>query len=184
MSPRLAATLALLACGALLAAVFLGACASSQAPGASMSPPSSPAEGRQQLEELEGRIARDRVALGLAPRAPRPAADAARQEGADTAAGATHEAKPAPAPAPAEEPAAAPARVTASKSRGEEEDAMDARCSERGPCRYTRAICSAAERICVIAAYLADDDARRRCARARQDCTEARETTRATCPGC
>jgi len=156
-----------------LLAAALAACASAGAPATAMqAAPSSPWEGRREISDLERQIEQGRVALGMPARQQptRTPPESAGSEG--HALDAAPEAKPAPPPAPSVE--AAEPVVRAKK---------DDHCGV-GSCRYTRAICAAASRICGIARYLDDEDARSRCARAEQDCQDARKVTRGSCPGC
>jgi hypothetical protein len=153
--------------------VWLGSCAAS-AP-SQRAAPSSPAQGRTELAELEGEIARNRVALGLPARTDKTEIAADQTEHLAAAGQAEPSAPPpAAAPAPAE-------RVAQAKSSGG--SAREEACNV-DPCRYTKAICDAAARICDIARYLGDGDARSRCGRAQQDCSDARRTTGDRCPGC
>ena len=157
----------------LLPALWLGSCAAGMS---SSRTPSSPAQGREELAQLEGEIATDRVALGLPPRAEEKTATAADQ----SAHGGAEAFAPAPSASPP--PPAAPAEraaVNSAAGGAAKEDVCTV-----DPCRYTRAICAAATRICDIARYLGDEDARGRCGRAQQDCSEARRVTRDNCPGC
>jgi hypothetical protein len=82
------------------------------------------------------------------------------------------------------EPEPAPVAPTCDAPAAESSDSEEAprQCPES--CRLTRAICSAADRICSLARYLAEEDAQRRCKRARLDCSEARRATRSICSGC
>jgi hypothetical protein len=156
-----------------------------------MAQPSSPADARRELTLLEQQIRDNRIALGLpvpeqerleksraggaAPAAPPPADDAA-----------DHAMEPPVTPS-----AAAPAREysPASGLTGREPSGTGARYSKSRPaqsdedscapnCRYTKAICHAADRICGLARYLGEEDALRRCERAQSDCKEARKATR------
>lgn len=156
----------------LLLQALLAGCASSRAmaPAPSRKLPSSPAEGRAELAELEQQIEASRAALGLPPRpaGARPPAEpspAAEKEAANEAAAAQDSAARAPS--------------YSTESAGASGDGCG-----QGPCRFTRAICEAASRICDIARYLGDQEAQGRCSRAQQDCAEARRSTRQSCPGC
>jgi hypothetical protein len=159
-----------------LLALLLLSCAASQQGMPAMRGPSSPAEGQAQMATLEQQIERDRAALGL-PHRP-PPAEPRDQRTVDLPSAPKPMA--APPPPPREDHMLAKARVEASASAGEPEPT----CTGHGPCRYTRAICAAADRICAIAGFLGDADARQRCGRARQDCQDARQATRDRCPGC
>jgi hypothetical protein len=162
-------------------ALALAGCASSparQRSSVASGPPASPGEGRSELVALEHRIARDLVALGLAPQ--RDPAEAAQLGEAATRADQPRPAAPPPSPAPAE----APADALAAKSESTERASGGEDACGRDPCRQTRAICDAASRICEIARYLQEADARARCGRALQDCQAARKATQARCPGC
>lgn len=166
----------------LLIAGALAGCASSpasQRTSVASGPPASPGEGRSELVALEHRIARDLVALGLAPR--RDPAEAVQLGEAATRA---DQARPAAAPPPSPSPAEAPADALAAKSESRERASGGEDSCGRDPCRHTRAICDAASRICEIARYLQEADARARCGRALQDCREARRSTQDRCPGC
>lgn len=147
----------------------------------SMPPPSSPGEARQQMDQLEQMIHDNRVALGLP----------AREEveiAAGKASGGAEPAAPRPAiPAPEAPPTMAPPSP-ASTDAADEPRAMESREPGSGwrrasrrhcapGCRYTKAICQAAGRICGLARYLGDDDASRRCQRAERDCRDARRAT-------
>jgi hypothetical protein len=132
--------------------------------------PASTAEGRAELARLEQQSAAGRAALGLPPRParaepPAEASPALKKEAADEAV--------------SEQDSAANAPALSGESGG----AAGESCSQ-DPCRYTRAICEAASRICDIARYLGDEEAKGRCSRARQDCAEARRSTRDSCPAC
>jgi hypothetical protein len=163
---------------ALAGAVVLGGCASAGMPAAS--PPSSPAAGRAEVAQLEQQIAGARAALGL------PARTESFREPAQTAG--DEVSAPAPAPSSASPPAAPPAEPASerrvARATGEVAAAKKQDACEVDPCRYARAICQAASRICDLARYLGDQDALDRCGRARQDCAEARRATRGGCPGC
>ena len=173
----------LLATGVL--AIALAGCASSQRASLASGPPASPAQGRSELNQLEQRIERDLAALGLASQgqtaeAVRLGELAARPERLDRQPSAGQVTPSAPPP-----PTAAPADALAAKSEARERASAAAEDScGRDPCRYTRAICDAASRICEIARYLEEPDARARCGRALQDCQQARKATQDRCPGC
>jgi len=166
---------------------LMGGCASSgKAPLASMPPPQTPAEARQQMEQLERMIEDNRVALGL------PARQEPEQTQARHAAPAAPSAGGAEAPRPesaddavtyAPEPCA-PAPAAKASARMEERHYEDRPTCTPG-CRYAKAICGAAERICNLARYLGEPDARHRCQRAQQDCRAARRATAAqACDEC
>jgi hypothetical protein len=167
------------ACTCLWTALLLTRCASSPM-SAKETIPATAADGQREIEELSREIERNRAALGLLPRLQEPAERRAPE--APSSGGTRLDVPRAPALAPA--PVAAEARVSATdkKKRDVDEESREGRC--KGPCRYTRAICSAADRICALSRFLADDDSRRRCDRARRDCQEARQVTRDSCPGC
>jgi hypothetical protein len=161
-----------------LAGVVHGCASAGKSPVASMPPPSSPTEARQQMEQLERMIRDNRVALGLP--ASRSGEVTATGEDAETGeqvqAGAKHvepAVRPAlPSPPPAMAPPEPPARMAESVSSGGRSEPTCA-----PGCRHTRAICEAAERICGLARYLGEDDAFRRCEQARRDCRDARHAT-------
>jgi len=143
----------------------------------SMPPPSSPREARQQMDQLEQMIRDNRVALGL------PA-----QEEVTIATGrATGGAEPAAPRAPGPPPAMAPPEPASADAAEEAPLARESRAPSSGwratrrhcapGCRYTKAICQAAGRICGLARYLGDEDASRRCQRAERDCRDARRAT-------
>lgn len=144
-------------------ALALAGCAGmakSAGPAVKSEPPSSPEAARAEIDDLERLIAGGRRQLGL------PGHDeGAAQGGADVAPERVLPAEPAPPPPAAA--AEAPARESTAATADEAVD----------PCRHTRAICHAARRICQLADYLAEDDARQRCARAQQDCAAARQRT-------
>lgn len=169
--------------------LLLNGCATGSSPrgsapaqAAGAEPPASRAAGQQELASLEQEIERDRSALRLGPRlASSPAEVDARPAEAPAPTATSPEralADRGPAPDAAEPAEAAPAK----EDRSERESSVDA-CAAL-PCRYTRAICTAADRICVLARYLDDQDSRDRCGRARQDCRQARLSTGQKCPGC
>jgi hypothetical protein len=140
--------------------------------------PASDGDARQQVAQLEQLIARHRLALGLTERSElvdKEEAVAGEQVERDEDAS-----KPEPQPAPVAPTCDAPApRSIAEYSDSEE---APRQCPES--CRLTRAICSAADRICILARYLDEEHARKRCRRARLDCSEARQATRSICAGC
>ncbi len=171
---------------------FAGCASSRMAPPESM--PSSSAEGQQEIADLEQQIARGRVALGLGARENLGEQD--RSPALRSAASAPRAAAP-PAPAAPVMAPSAPASegvmdTSSSDSPRQESDASEVQSktsSEEqevcpGPCRFTRAICQAAGRICRIAEYLGESDAHQRCQRAQQDCAEARSATLNSCPDC
>lgn len=164
-----------------LVLLTLGGCASAgKAPGspAALPPPSSPAEARRELVELEASIHHNRLALGLPARAEADQAQGVASPGPSEAS----QAEPPAAPA-AESPPPAP--VAAEKVSRAEATSADEEADCSPGCRYTRAICHAAERICTLARYLGEEDAHRRCRRAQQDCRDARQATRdASCDDC
>jgi hypothetical protein len=161
----------------LLFALLLSGCAAYQS--GAMRAPASPAEGQAQIASLEQQIERDRAALGLPHRPPPPPLAEASDHRNDLPA-----ARPTVTPAAAPPPAPSPMEPMAKAASASGSDRDEPTCSGRGPCRYTRAICEAAERICSVAGFLGDTDARQRCGRARQDCQDARQATRDRCPGC
>jgi hypothetical protein len=155
---------------AALAALVIAGCAASSQRSASSGPPASPAAAQSELATLERQIDGARASLGLEPRADRAEALKLGEQ-------ATRPDRP-PAPEPVLAP---PARTSASELAS---DRAERDGCGRDPCRYTRAICEAASRICEIARYLQEADARGRCGRALQDCQQARRATRDRCPGC
>lgn len=158
-------------------------------------PPRDESEARRQLAYYTRQIARERSALGLSPDR-----EHAAHKATSDASGAGLASSPAPvAPSspmayePAGRPKARPARRAARVARSESVSKRSVSADDAGyqrgptcplPCRRTRAICQAARRICSLADYLADDDARQRCKQARQDCSEARGVTRDRCTTC
>lgn len=183
-SPRFMLTLLVLVagCGARASKPLL--------PASTTREPATSEDARQQVAQLEQLIDGHRVALGLPERGElieekesvvdkqgtgidKQGTVIAKQVERD-------EMKAEPQPAPVTPTCDAPAPRSLAESSGSEEPPRQ--CPES--CRLTRAICSAADRICVLARYLAEEDARKRCKRARQDCSEARQATRSTCAGC
>ena len=123
----------------------------------------SVADPGSELAALEGEIARARHALGLPPRPRREVVGG--REGAQDGATSLKAEPPAREPGPS-------ASVEAAESG-------EGAAGQKAPdlCRHTRAICHAARRICGLADYLGEADARGRCRRAQEDCTEARRHT-------
>ena len=178
--------------GLALIVAFAGGCAAGgkQAPAAAMAPPASPADARRELSLLEQQIRANRVALGLSvPERERPEKSAAgaapAEEPADHAPAAPRMPSPPPAPAArlapdAEESVGVSGRTpggTGGRYTGGRQPAQSDEDSCAPNCRYTKAICHAADRICGLARYLREADATRRCERARSDCKEARKAT-------
>jgi hypothetical protein len=160
-----------------------GCAASGQLPSTQAPVPADPESARQELVALEQQIEQDRQALGLAP-----APESAAPEQGQRPAGASAEAR---MPRPTQPPPAAEPPPSLQSDAATQEEAMEpmelkARqeaCSR--PCRLAHAICKAAARICQLADFLGEEDARRRCGRAREDCEEAREAVRdRDCSGC
>jgi hypothetical protein len=190
--PLIAAGAALLAgCG----------CAGSMQPASQRPLPSTKGEARMELAELDRQISERRAALGLGPRlalaelAPpggpqratkstaggeAPAAPAAPREEAIQPAPA---AKPSP-PAAHESSDAVYATAVGSSEEDDEQERRLARCQQNKSCRFTKAICHAAERICRLARFLSESDAQKRCLRAQRDCSDARKATAGTCSDC
>jgi hypothetical protein len=179
---------------ALLGLTCSLACCAAQQTAPTSSPPASRIEGQRELEELTVEIERNRVALGLPERrevgsAGEMPSEALRPQPADAA---DQAAPSAPMPgqaAPSQAPELESAPETNAKASAMEEpregyahQRAAEQCPE--PCRYTKAICHAAGRICDIARYLDEEDARRRCDRARQDCSEAQRATAERCESC
>lgn len=157
-------------------------------------PPRDESEARRQLAYYARQIARERSALGLTP-----GREQVAHKATSDASGAGLAAAPRPVPSaptayePPASPTARPARRAARAARSESVSKRSVSADDAGyqrgptcplPCRRTRAICQAARRICSLADYLADDDARQRCKQARQDCREARGVTRDRCSSC
>ena len=167
---------------ALTLAGLLGGCAGAQervaasATAKELPLPATPGQARAELASLEQQIQRGRQGLGLPRRRPEPTE---AMDEADQAAGAVTEAESdkAPAAAPTARPMAdAPESVQSVRPLSSATDRSSAdkqRCSD--PCRLARAICRAAQRICTIADYLRENDARGKCLRAKDDCNEARD---------
>ena len=155
----------------LIAGALPAACAAPARQGPSTSPPASPTSARQEIKELEQQNARRRAALGL-PSLLQP----------------VEAESPAPPAAGAASTPAEPDRVSSPAPEMPAEEATEEAASYRGPCsarcKISRAICSASRRICVIARYLGDADAIRRCQRARRDCRQSRRATEDDCSGC
>lgn len=186
-----------------VSAMVLAACASAgRAPRVSYGPtpqaappPRDRSEARRQLFYYATRIAEQRRLLGLSSQEPerRSAKAAADASGAGLAV-APRPVSPSPTAAeppsaPARAPMARPARRARSEAVSKRSYSADDAGYQRGPtcprpCRRTRAICNAARRICGLADYLGDDDARQRCEQARKDCREARDLTRDRCTSC
>lgn len=160
----------------LTAVVVLAGCAASKAmaPAAVDAPlPNTPGEAKHELAQLERQIVEGRVALGLPARSK---AQVLEDTGSAENAGS---AGPDEAPRPAQ---AAPAEPVSESVECAKREERDAPCDDS--CRYTKAICHAAARICRLARFLEEEDARRRCRRAQQDCREAQRTTAGSCSGC
>jgi hypothetical protein len=159
----------------LTAAIVLAGCGASKAmaPAAVDAPlPNSPGEARHEMAQLERQIVEGRVALGLPARSKAQVSD----DGVAESAGVAGEEAPRPVQAA---PPPEPASDSVECAKREERDAP---CDDS--CRYTKAICHAAARICRLARFLEEEDARRRCRRAQQDCREAQRTTAGSCTGC
>jgi len=158
----------------LIAGALPAACAAPARQGPSTSPPASPTSARQEIKELEQQIARRRAALGLPP--------ALQVEAKSPAPPAAGTASTPAEPDRLSSPPAAPSPEMPAEEATEEAASYRGPCSAR--CKISRAICNASRRICVIARYLGDADANRRCERARRDCRQSRQATQDDCAGC
>lgn len=137
-------------------ALLLAGCASGGMAGVREQESTSPSDPRAEIAALEGRIATLRGSIGM------PASDAPAAAGASASPAEEESARP-----EAKASAAAPERADRNRGR------KSARCHDVSVAADE--ICSASDRICVLAWKIGDGDAQRSCTRSRDDCRRARD---------